>query len=62
MNTSLQLSLLIVMAMLCVLVTGKYMINRHQVPDLALGEYTSPRVEAKKKLPKDRSKILNIIS
>ena len=40
------------LAMLCVFATGNYMINRHQVPDLALGEYTSPRVEAKKASPR----------
>ncbi len=40
MNTSLQLSLLVVMAMLCVLVTGNYMVNHYQVQDSALRKHT----------------------
>ena len=52
-NTSLQLSLPVVLAMLCVLVTGNYMINRHQALDSALGEHTreAPPVETKKTFP-----------
>ncbi len=53
MNTSLQLSLLVVLAMLCVLVTGNYMINRHQVPVPALSEHTNeaPLAETRKTSP-----------
>jgi soluble lytic murein transglycosylase-like protein len=50
-NTSLQLSLPIVLAMLCVLVTENYIINRDHVPVSALRESTAPLVEIKKNSP-----------
>lgn len=51
MRTSRQLLLSIVLAMLCVLVTGNYITGRYQAPAPALMEHTAPLIEAKKASP-----------
>lgn len=59
MNTSLQLSLFVVLATLCVLVTGNYTIDRHQnlVPSPGEQPEAAPLIESKKTFPGIASEI-----